>query len=143
MTMTVKKQPGYRQGRPQRKELSYPDIPYTMKLADGRTLYVEVPGRMGVKDRSGEIAFTPEGVKFLDKIRALATKIDVPPRPAFITALREAAGMTQEELGQRIGRDKLTVSRWERGTVKPGRKSLDAIKSLFRGLKQSGIVLPG
>ena len=142
MTMTAKKLP-YRRGRPRRPELDAPGLPYTMKLADGRTVFVEVPGRMVTRDRSGETAFTPEGVRFLDHVRALALDLEGKPSPAFITALREAAGMTQEELGRRIGRHKLTVARWEWGALHPDAAALARLRELFRELKASGIVLPG
>jgi DNA-binding transcriptional regulator YiaG len=114
-----------------------------MKLADGRTVFVEVPGRMAMRDRGGETAFTPEGLRFLDHVRALAMALEGKPSPAFITALREAAGMTQEELGRRIGRHKLSVARWEWGTLHPDAEALARLQKLFRELKASGIVLPG
>jgi DNA-binding XRE family transcriptional regulator len=142
MAMTAKKLP-YRRGRARRPELDAPGLPYTMKLADGRTVFVEVPGRMATRDRGGETAFTPEGVRFLDRVRALAMDLEGKPSPAFITALREAAGMTQEELGRRIGRHKLSVARWEWGTLHPDAKAMSRLQKLFRELKASGIVLPG
>jgi DNA-binding XRE family transcriptional regulator len=142
MPVTIKKLP-YRRGRPRRPELDAPDLPYTMRLADGRTVFVEVPGRMVTHDRSGETAFTPEGVRFLDGIRALTMNLEGMPSPAFITALREAAGMTQEELGRRVGRHKLTVARWEWGTLHPDAEALERLRNLFRELKSAGVVLPG
>jgi DNA-binding transcriptional regulator YiaG len=142
MPLTTKKLP-YRRGRPRRPELDAADLPYTMKLADGRTVYVEVPGRMVTRDRSGETAFTPEGVRFLDHVRALATNLEGMPSPAFITALREAAGMTQEELGRRVGRHKLSVARWEWGTLHPDAEALERLRKLTRELKSAGVVLPG
>ena len=51
--------------------------------------------------------------------------------------------MTQEELGKRIGRDKLTVSRWECGSVRPSKEALARLARLFRKLKASGVLLPG
>jgi DNA-binding transcriptional regulator YiaG len=114
-----------------------------MKLPDGRTLYVEVPGRMAMQDRSGEVAFTPEGVRFLDRVRALASRLEAPPSPAFITSLREALGLTQEELGKLIGRDKLTVSRWECGASRPSREALRKLQALARKRKESGVLVPG
>ena len=150
MTVTAKKAP-YRRGRPRRPELDAPGLPYTMKLADGRTVFVEVPGRMVTRDRGGprtrmdqgEPAFTPEGVRFLDRVRALAMDLDTPPSPAFITAMREAAGMTQEELGARIGRHKLSVARWEWGALRPDAEAMKRLRELFRELKGRGVVLPG
>jgi hypothetical protein len=59
--------------RARRQRLS-PGIPYTMRLPDGRTVYVEVPARMAVRDRTGKLAFTPEGVRFLDNVRALGCR---------------------------------------------------------------------
>ena len=35
------------------KKKALPDMPYTMRFSDGRTLAVLVPGRMTVKDRGG------------------------------------------------------------------------------------------
>ena len=105
-----------RGGRPARKELFTPGIPYTMKLADGRTLFVEVPPRMATHDRSGELAFTPDGVRFLDRVRALSAQPTLAPSPAYLAVLRESLGLTQAQLGRLIGRDKLTISRWECAT---------------------------
>lgn len=45
-------------------------ITYTMKLPDGRAVRVKVPSEYVERDRSGELAFTPEGVRFLDRVRA-------------------------------------------------------------------------
>jgi hypothetical protein len=73
--------------------LSRPDFPYTLKLPDGRTLYVEVPGRWMTTDRSGEPAFLPPAVKFLDQVQALAmSALSRPPSPGYLTTLREALG---------------------------------------------------
>ena len=69
-TKKKKNKPLHRGGRTTCKEVLTPAIPYTMKLPDGRTVFVEVPGRMAVRDRSGELAFMPEGVRFLDRVRA-------------------------------------------------------------------------
>src|SRR3954463_15147226 len=67
-----------------------PGQPYAMRLADGRTLAVEGPGRYVVKDRTGEVCFTPEGVRFLDRLRSLFMPLDRPPSPGFLRTLREA-----------------------------------------------------
>ncbi len=114
-----------------------------MRLGDGRTVFVEVPGRFTIEDRDGRIAFTAEGVRFLDHVRALAMRLDRPPSPGWISSLREALGMTQEEMGRRIDVDKLTVSRWERGALRPGRDSVQALEKLRREASRRGVVLPG
>lgn len=115
--------------------------PYTRKLPDGRTLFVEVPRRMVTRDRSGEVAFTPDGVRFLDRLRALAWQPGPRPSPAYLTSLRAALGLTQAELGRRIGRNKLTVSRWECGTLHPSRQALNQLYTLARKRKEAGVLL--
>jgi DNA-binding XRE family transcriptional regulator len=113
-----------------------------MRLPDGRTLCVEVPGRWTTADRDGTPAFLPEGVAFLDRIRALFTStLDRAPSPGYITRLREALGMTQEQFGDRIGVDKMTVSRWERGTMKPSGPARKAIEKLRKESIRKGVTV--
>ena len=133
----------WRRGRRPREGLSGPGVPYTMKLTGGRTLYVEVPGRYVITDRSGEVAFTPEGVRFLDRVRALTMDAGQAPSPGYIASLRGALGMTQQAMASRLGVNKLTISRWERGTLRPGRTSLDALRRLRQEAVNQGVVLPG
>lgn len=126
----------------QRHEVS-PDLPYAMRFADGRTLAVEVPGRFVVRDRDGEVAFTPEGVRFLDRLRSLFMPLDRAPSPGFIRTLREAIGLTQEAFGAEIGVDKLTVSRWERGELRPGPQSIEKLGAVRAKAVRRGVTLPG
>lgn len=132
-----------RGGRTGAKQLRASGIPYTTKLPDGRTLFVEVPARMATRDRSGELAFTREGVRFLDHVRALALEPSPAPSPAYLAALRESLGLTQAQLGERIGRDKLTISRWECGVLRPSPEALERLYALVRTMKQTGVVLAG
>jgi DNA-binding transcriptional regulator YiaG len=138
-TMAKRKQ----RGRPRPEDVHRPDVPYTMKLPDGRTIFVEVPGRFVAQDRDGSPAFLPEGVRFLDRLRALAVRLNRPPSPGYITALRVGLGLTQQELGERLGVDKMTVSRWERGTLHPRADSLAALERLRAEAVRKGVVLPG
>ncbi len=131
-----------RRGLPPAKQLGDPDLPYTMKLPDGRTLYVEVPGRWVTTDRDGKPALLPDGVAFLDRVRALAIRLDRPPSPGYIIALREALGMTQKEFAERIGVDKMTVSRWERGALRPSHESLAVIEQLRKKAVRRGVTIP-
>ena len=131
-----------RRGRVPARQLTSPDLPYTMKLPDGRTLYVEVPGRWATADRDGKPALLPDGVAFLDHVRALAIKLDRPPGPGYITALREALGLTQKEFGERIGVDKMTVSRWERGALRPSDESLVVVEKLRKEAVRRGVTIP-
>lgn len=140
--MTTSTQRKWRRGTPPSPQLNNPDLPYTMKLPDGRTLYVEVPGRWVTKDRDGTPALLLKAVEFLDRVRALAIKLDRPPSPGFITALRKALGLTQAEFGEQIGVDKMTVSRWERGALRPSDASLAALDALRRKAVQRGVTIP-
>ena len=132
-----------RRGGRRSAELHAPGVPYTMKLPDGRTLFVEVPGRMAARDRAGQWAFTPEGVRLLDRVRALSTQPSTPPSPAFLVTLREALGLTQAQLGKLIGRDRLTISRWECGSLRPSPQALEKLYALASKMREAGIVLAG
>jgi DNA-binding XRE family transcriptional regulator len=119
------------------------DVPYTMRLPDGRTIYVEVPARFTSIDRSGEVGFTPDGVRFLDRIRAAATPLRHAPTPGYLAALRDALALTQREMADRVGVDKLTISRWERGTLRPGPNSVRALEKLRRAAARKGVLIAG
>ena len=134
-----------RRGRRPAPQLSRPDYPFTAKLPDGRTLFVSIPGRWTTTDRSGETVFLPPAVRFIDRICALAMSLDDakrPPSPGFVTTLREALGLTQAEFGARIGVDKMTVSRWERGTLRPSAASLAAMERIRAEAVRKGVVIP-
>lgn len=146
MAELVKGKVSKRRGRPHPKQLLQPGFPFTAKLPDGRTLLVEVPGRWTTTDRSGQTALLPAGVRFIDRLCALATGLGNakrPPSPGFITALREGLGLTQAELGERLGVDKLSVSRWERGAVRPSAESLAALEAVRREAVRKGVVIGG
>ncbi len=49
----------------------------------------------------------------------------------FITELRKEQGLTQEQLGEKIGVTNKTISRWETGTYLPPADALLAISELF------------
>jgi DNA-binding XRE family transcriptional regulator len=121
--------------------LSRADVPYTMKLPDGRTVFVLIPGRWTTADRGGELALLPDAVTFLDRVLVLAMEQPGAPSPGYIVTLREALGLTQKELGERIGVDKLTVSRWERGALRPSAKSLAAMKRLRDEAARKGVIV--
>lgn len=151
---TARKKPSPRTSDPERRsrrrgtrpdpKLARPDLPYTMKLPDGRTLLVEVPGRWVSADRDGSPVFSPNAVRFLDRIRAVAGgSLAQAPSPGYLTALREGLGMTQTEFGAAVGVTKLTVSRWERGTLRPGAGPLAEIEKLRKTALRRGVVIPG
>lgn len=49
----------------------------------------------------------------------------------FLAELRRERGMTQEELGERLGVTGKTISRWECGTYMPDLNMLEAMSKLF------------
>ena len=139
---TITKKTQWKRRRPDHRQLSRADIPYTMKLSDGRTIYIEVPGRWTAVDRSGQIGFLPPGIRFLDRIRSLASCLTTSLTPGFITTLREALNFTQAELGKKLDVDKMTISRWERGTMRPSENSLRLLEQVRREAVKKGVVLP-
>jgi DNA-binding XRE family transcriptional regulator len=143
MATVAKTKKTWRRGRPAAAQLLRPDYPYTMRLPDGRTVCLEVPGRWVTADRDGTPAFLPEGVAFLDCVRAVfLSAMDRAPSPGYITRLREGLGMTQAQFGARIDVDKLTVSRWERGTMRPRAKAMRAIEKLRKEALRQGVTIP-
>lgn len=126
-----------------RKAMNTPanDVPYTMRLPDGRTLLVLLRPEWCQLDVTGELLFRPAAVRFLDRIRVMAINMPKAPSPGFILTLRETLGLTQAQLGERIGVDSMTVSRWERGTVKPGAAAVKALEKLRRDSGRGGIVI--
>jgi len=117
-------------------------VPYTLKLGDGRTMFVELPSSLIRYDRDGSLGFTIEGVRFLDRLRALAGQIGDRPSAGQIIALREALGFTQRELGAKTGVNKLTVSRWERGEISPSPASVARLRKLRALAAAKGVVVP-
>jgi DNA-binding transcriptional regulator YiaG len=115
--------------------------PVTIRLNDQRTLFVELPQSMIRRDRDGSIGYTLEGVRFMDKLRALAMEVPPEPSPGHIAALRDALGMTQKTFGEKLGVDKLTVSRWERGDVKPSPESAKRLKAIRRDAARKGVIV--
>ncbi len=49
-----------------------------------------------------------------------------------IKELRKVLNLTQSELAQKVGVDVGTVSRWERGEVKPSRLAIDQLSKLVK-----------
>lgn len=48
-----------------------------------------------------------------------------------IKRLRQAHRLSGEELGEKIGVSKATISQWERNVTKPTRKNLDSLSDVF------------
>lgn len=117
------------------------DVPFTAKLPDGRTLFVLVPAKWCELDVGGEVLFKPEAIRLLDRVQALALRTPKAPTPGYIRTLREALGLTQAALAERLGVDAMTVSRWERGTVKPRASAVKAMDKLRRESGRRGVTI--
>lgn len=117
------------------------DVPFTAKLPDGRTLFVLIPAEWCERDVSGELLFKPEAVRLIDRVQALAMKAPKAPTPGYIRTLREALGLTQKQFAERLKVDSMTVSRWERGTVKPSPAAAKALDRLRREAGRRGVTI--
>jgi len=49
--------------------------------------------------------------------------------------------MTQEQFGRRVGVDKMSVSRWERGTMRPSDTAVKAIEKLRKKFIHHGVTV--
>lgn len=57
-------------------------------------------------------------------------------KPEELRELRKQAGITQEQLAGLLGRDRMTISRWESGKVPIDFAKELAIRAVFAGLKK-------
>jgi DNA-binding transcriptional regulator YiaG len=100
-----------------------------------------VPAKWCELDVSGEVLFKPEAVRLIDRVQAMAMRTPTKPTPGYIKSLREAMGLTQQQFGERIGVDKMTVWRWEQGRVEPNPEAVKAIEALRREAGRKGVLL--
>lgn len=116
-------------------------VGYVMHLPDGRRVYLELPEAHISRDRSGHLLLRPPAVRILDQVRALAMQHVDRPTPAYLLTLRETLDMTQEEFGEAVGVDKMTVSRWERGGRRPSTANARRIAALRDERVKEGVPL--
>ena len=116
-------------------------VGYVMRLADGRRVYLELPEGYVSRDRSGQLLLRPPAIRMLDQVRALAMQRVDRPTPAYLVTLREALDMTQQEFGEAVGVDKMTVSRWERGSRRPSVANAERIAALRAKRVKRGALL--
>lgn len=117
------------------------EVPHVMRLHDGRTVLVLVPGDACVVDESGQVAFLPAAVRLLDRVRTAAGSVPADPSPAYIRTLREALSLTQSQLAAKLHVDKMTVARWEWGKSKPTAAKVKALDRLRRALGRKGVII--
>lgn len=116
-------------------------VPYTMRLTNGRTVYIDVPAEMTISDLGGEIAFTPAGMRLLDRVRALVMDTPANPSPAYFATVREALGWSQAQLARRIGKSQRAIARWERGLAHPDERTVKKLSALVRRAAAGGVIL--
>ena len=114
--------------------------PYVMRLKDGRHLTLAIP-QDWVESRDGETLFKPAAVELIQSVQAMHQVFDASSTRGHLVALRQALGMTQQQFGAALKVDKLTVSRWERGQVRPGPDAIKRIRALQVASARRGVRL--
>ena len=114
------------------------DLRYVVSLGKNGILAISLPAAWLKADRSGQPLLRPSAVLALDRLRALFVEQDE-ITPGFIVSLREAVGLTQEQFGKQLGVAKTTVSRWERGRMRPSAEKIAAMRRLQRHARKRGV----
>ena len=118
------------------------DLPYTVSFGENAMLAISLRAAWLKADKSGRPLLLPPAVRTMDRLRAVFTtqqKIT----PGFIISLREAMGLTQQQFGRKLGVTKMTISRWERGRMRPSRSMVAAIRGLQARLRATGVRIDG
>jgi DNA-binding transcriptional regulator YiaG len=89
-------------------------------------------------DRAGQPLLLPPAVRAVDRLRAVFADQEK-ITPGFIISLREGMRLTQAQLGHNLGVSKMTVSRWERGKMRPGHRAASAILKLQAHARATGV----
>ncbi len=117
------------------------NLPYAIDLGAGRTLVVELTPAEYCYDLDAELVFTPAGCRRLDKVRAAAVDMPDELSPGWIKTFRATLGLTQAELGEALNIVKLTVSRWERGAVRPRLAAVRTMRLLRKQAARNGVIV--
>lgn len=124
-----------------RRKKTQDDVPYLMKLHDGRQLLVQIPARWVSMDRTAGRVFLPDAMRFLDRVRALAMKHPPErPTPGYFVALREALGFRPGQLAEALGVERALVTRWEQGKERPTARVLAKLERLRQRAISQGVV---
>ena len=117
-------------------------FPHTLTLADGRVLGIELPPEAVRPARHGSgTRLTPAGARILDRARAAFEEVPAQPTAGHLRSLRDVLGLTQAEMARKIGVTPMTISRWERGQVRPGQTVLPKLRRLRRQAVRQGVAL--
>ncbi len=97
---------------------------------------------MGRDSRTGELVYTATALRTLDRLRALLQQAGELSTPGHLRSLREALGLTQQEMASKLAVSMQTVSRWERGESRPRSSALGRLRTLQRSTRRHGIAKP-
>lgn len=115
------------------------DLPYTLSVGDAFLAIMLRPSWLKA-DPSGMPVLLPPAVRAIDRLRAVFAR-ETRITPGFITALREAMHLSQTQFGAKLGVSKITVSRWERGRMRPGPEMHAAILKLQDQARSEGVII--
>ena|SRR5438552_1785867 len=115
------------------------DFPYVLPLNDS-LLAISLPAAWLKPDRSGQPLLLPPAIRALDRLRALF-QTQQPPTPGFITTLRHALSLTQTQFGHKLGVSKMTISRWERGRLRPSKPAVARLRKLQHRSLREGVLI--
>lgn len=118
------------------------DLPYVIRLGEGNWLAISLPGEWLKCGHDGAPLLLPPAIRAIDRMRAMFAKHEQ-ITPGFISSLREAMGITQQDFGRRLGVAKMTVSRWERGTMRPSPAAQKEIRHLQAQAARKGVQIGG
>jgi DNA-binding transcriptional regulator YiaG len=114
------------------------DLPYSIPFEEGGMLAILLRAAWLKADRSGQPLLLPPAVRAIDQLRAVFSASGA-MTPGFIVSLREAAGLTQEQFGRKLGVTKMTVSRWECGRMQPSSELVVSIRRLQSQARRHGV----
>lgn len=119
-----------------------PGQPYVAKLPDGRYFAVELPENSTEEDPlTGELILQPAAVHLLDKLRTLLSPLPPTTTPGRLTLLRDALGLTRQQLASYLSIEPGAIAAWEAGIAKPGAEHLAALEAIRSRAARTGVVL--
>ena len=69
-------------------------VAHSLRLRDGRTLFIHLPEDTISYDDDGRRLFGARAVRLIDRARALAIPVPEEPTPGYMFAIRDALGLT-------------------------------------------------
>jgi DNA-binding transcriptional regulator YiaG len=120
-----------------------PGQPYVAQLPDGRYFTVELPEGSAESDPvTGELVLQPAAIHLLDRLRVLLSPLPPTTTGGRIRTLREALGLSLEELASLLKTQEANINAWESGAAKPNADQLAALEGVRSRAVRSGVVLP-